>query len=82
MASHSVEDESSDSTSGRRGSPKFVYTIAEVEELTGLSRSTVYRELRDGRLFSIRIRGTRRVPADALRRYIAELVRDAREATP
>lgn len=48
------------------------YKVAEVAEHYGVSLSTIYREIKAGRLTAFRIgtgRGTVRVPADALAEF-------------
>ncbi|MFN8544621.1 MAG: helix-turn-helix domain-containing protein [Candidatus Binatia bacterium] len=50
---------------------KLLLRPPEVAELLGLGRSTVYDLLAAGDLPSVRLRGSVRVPAEALRRWIA-----------
>ncbi len=45
-------------------------SVREVCALTGLGRTSLYQELRSGRLRSLRIGGRRLVPADALEAWI------------
>jgi excisionase family DNA binding protein len=52
---------------------KLLYTVAEVQELTGLGRWKLYDLIRDGSLRSVKIGACRRIPADALRHFIASL---------
>jgi excisionase family DNA binding protein len=52
---------------------KLLYTVDEVMELTGLGRWKVYDVIRDGSLRSAKIGACRRIPADALRRFVADL---------
>jgi excisionase family DNA binding protein len=52
---------------------KLLYTVAEVQELTGLGRWKLYDLIRDGSLCSVKIGACRRIPADALRDFIASL---------
>ena len=59
---------------------KSLFTIDELTELTGLSRSTLYREIKSGRLFSLKIRGCRRVTQDALDRYLRNYETEHRES--
>jgi excisionase family DNA binding protein len=55
---------------------KLLYTVAEVQALTGLGKSKLYDLIRDGSLESVKIGGSRRVPADSLREFIASLPRE------
>ncbi len=55
---------------------KLLYTVAEVQALTGLGKSKLYDLIRDGSLESVKIGGSRRVPADALRDFVASLPRE------
>ena len=52
---------------------KLLYRVEEVSELTGLGRTLIYECLRNGRLESVRIGTARRVPADALTRFVEQL---------
>ena len=58
---------------------KLAYTLAEAVEMTGLSRSTLYRLAGANRIITIKV-GTRRlVTRQALERFLNELSREARE---
>lgn len=47
-----------------------LYRISEASRLLGLSRCTVWRALKDGRLRAVEIReGSRRIPEAELRRF-------------
>lgn len=46
--------------------PKLAYTISEACAATGLSRSTIYNLIRDGRLTKTKARGRTLIPADRL----------------
>ena len=52
---------------------KLLYTPVEAAHALGVSRSTVYVLMAAGDVPSVRIGASRRVPADALRRYIDHL---------
>ncbi len=52
---------------------KLLLTVEEAAERLALGRTMVYAELRAGRLESVRIGAARRVPADALARYVERL---------
>jgi excisionase family DNA binding protein len=64
-----------DASSGaaEQGKP---YKVALVAELLDIDESTVYREIKAGRLRALRIgagRGTYRIPRDAFDAYVKEL---------
>jgi excisionase family DNA binding protein len=50
---------------------KLCYTAREAAELLSVSRTKVYELMAAGLLDSIHIGRSRRIPADALRRYVA-----------
>ena len=50
---------------------RLLLTVPQVEAATGLSRATVSRLLASGELRSMKIGRCRRVPADALRDWVA-----------
>lgn len=50
--------------------------------LLSLKRSTIYEELRCGRLASVHVGRTRLVPASAIADYVAMLKREAAESAP
>jgi excisionase family DNA binding protein len=52
---------------------KLLLTVAETAEATGLGRSKVYELVAAGAIESVRIGRSRRVPRDAVERFIAEL---------
>lgn len=51
----------------------FMFTVTEVEAMTGLSRSFLYEEMRDGRLISVSAGRCRRIRGTDLAAYIARL---------
>lgn len=51
--------------------PRLAYSLAECEALTGLSRSTLYRLQARGELKTVKIGGSRLVPAKDLERLCA-----------
>ncbi len=55
---------------------KLLYTVAEVQALTGLGKSKLYDLIRDGSLESVKVGGCRRIPADSLVEFIASLPRE------
>jgi excisionase family DNA binding protein len=59
---------------------QLLYTMAEAQEITGLSRSTLYRLQRSGQLVTTTV-GTRRlVTRQALERFVDQLSHEARES--
>jgi len=50
---------------------RLAYRVSEVATLVGLSRSKTYLLIASGELPSVKIGGSRRVPADALRQWLA-----------
>lgn len=50
--------------------PKLLLTAEEAAEALSLSRSTVYLELASGRLESISVGRARRIPVDAVERWL------------
>jgi excisionase family DNA binding protein len=55
---------------------KLLYTPVEAAHALGISRSTVYVLMASGDLPSVRIGSSRRISADALRRYVTLLSSD------
>lgn len=56
---------------------KLLLTTEEAAELLGIGRTKVYELLYTGRLGSIKIGACRRIPAQALRAYVAALSNEA-----
>lgn len=54
--------------------PPLFYTVAEAAALLRVSRDTVYRQIRLGRLAAVRLGARRVVPADAIRQLITDVV--------
>jgi excisionase family DNA binding protein len=52
---------------------KLLLTPTEAAALLGIGRSKVYELLKTGQLPSVRIGTCRRVPADAVQKFVAEL---------
>ena len=57
---------------------RLLYTVDEVVTLTGLGKSKVYDVIRDGSLSSVKIGASRRIPAEALHQFVADLLAGAR----
>ena len=53
---------------------KQLYRVQEVTEALGLSRSTIYEQMRAQRLRSVKVGRSRRIPVEAIGEFI-ELVR-------
>lgn len=53
--------------------PRLLYPVREAMALLAMSRSTIYEQIRAGRLRSVRQGSSRLVPASALHDYIALL---------
>lgn len=56
---------------------KELYRVPDVMALLSLGRSTLYEELRSGRLRSVRVGRVRLIPAAAIADYIALLEQEA-----
>lgn len=59
--------------------PQLLLTVPEAAETPAISRSKLYELLAAGLVRSVRIDGSRRVPVDALKTYVAGLL-DREEA--
>ncbi|ARQ69918.1 helix-turn-helix domain-containing protein [Streptomyces marincola] len=55
----------------------FLYRIEEAMRVLNLSRSVIYEQIRAGRLRAVRQGRARRIPASAIRDYVALLEREA-----
>lgn len=55
------------------GQPRLLLTVEEAADRLGVGRSTMYGLIRDGEVESVQIGRLRRVPADALPRFLARL---------
>ena len=58
-------------------STRLLYRVPEAMAVLSLSRTVIYELLRSGRLRSVHEGRTRLIPAEALRDYVAQLVREA-----
>jgi excisionase family DNA binding protein len=52
---------------------RFLYSPEEVAESLGIGRTRVYEFMASGRLFSVKVGRSRRVPVKALREFVDEL---------
>ncbi|MEU6263884.1 helix-turn-helix domain-containing protein [Saccharopolyspora shandongensis] len=59
---------------------RLLYPVKEAMVLLSMSRSTIYEQLRTGRLRSVTQGASRLVPAIALNEYIELLEKEAKEA--
>ena len=55
---------------------KLLLNTSEAAQVLGICRSKLYELLRSGRLESVRIDGSRRIPADVLEEFVDRLRRD------
>ncbi|MFI0466915.1 helix-turn-helix domain-containing protein [Saccharopolyspora sp. 5N102] len=60
---------------------RLLYPIREAMALLSMSRSTIYEQIRAGRLRSVRQGASRLIPASALSEYVAMLEKEAQEAS-
>jgi excisionase family DNA binding protein len=60
---------------------KYLYKIPEAMVLLSMSRSSVYEQIRSGRLRSVQQGRARLISATAIRDYVALLEREAHEET-
>ena len=56
-----------------------LYTVQQVMDRTNLGQTKVYELIRTGELASVKVGKSRRVPASALRLWMAGLMRKANE---
>jgi excisionase family DNA binding protein len=54
-----------------REAAKLAYSVAELSDETSLSPQTLYKEIEDGRLNAVRIRGRIVIPATAVEDWLA-----------
>jgi excisionase family DNA binding protein len=58
-------------------SAQALYRIPEAMQLLSLSRSVIYKQIRSGRLRSVKEGTTRLIPAEAIAEYVALLEAEA-----
>jgi excisionase family DNA binding protein len=61
-------------------SEKIAYRMPEASEVSGIGRTTLYREIAAGRLESVLVGRRRLIPAVSLRNYIERLRAEANAA--
>lgn len=54
-------------------SPRIALTIEEFARSTGLGRTTIYQEIKNGRLVPVKVGKRTLVPADEARRWLGRL---------
>jgi excisionase family DNA binding protein len=59
---------------------RLLYRPTEAADLIAVSRARVYQLIAEGVIPSIRLGGSIRVPADALKAWVAQRVQDVAEA--
>ena len=60
---------------------KRLYRVQEAAEALGLSRSTIYEQIRSRRLRSVKVGRSRRIPAEAITEFVDLLRREAEDVT-
>ncbi|GAA4613016.1 helix-turn-helix domain-containing protein [Saccharopolyspora hordei] len=60
---------------------RLLYPIPEAMVLLSMSRSTIYEQIRRGRLRSVTQGASRFIPASALTEYVELLEKEAKEAS-
>lgn len=63
MEPHDINDET----------PRVLLTVEDAARRLSLGRTTMYALIKDGQIRTVRIGQLRRVPADALTAYVAQL---------
>jgi len=56
----------------------ILYTVEEVADILHIGRSTVFTLIKQGKLESIRLGRSRRVPIDAMQEYVNDLLSESR----
>lgn len=50
--------------------PKITYTVREACEVSGLSKTTIFHHIKEGRIRFRRVGGRTLIPSDALREFL------------
>ena len=53
---------------------KVLYTVPETAEMLSVSKSVIYHLIAKSEMYSVKVGGSRRVPAAAITRYIESLM--------
>ncbi len=61
---------------------KLLLTVAEACARAGLPRSRIYVELAAGRIFSVKVGRSRRIPASALEAFVGRLIAEQGQGQP
>lgn len=61
--------------------PRVLYRVEEAAELLSVSRNRIYELIRSNQLRTVRVGGSRRVPARSLDEYVARLLRGSGRGT-
>ena len=61
--------------------PRVLYRVEEAAELLSVSRNRIYELIRSNQLRTVRVGGSRRVPARCLDEYVARLLRGSGRGT-
>ena len=59
---------------------KMSFRLDEAEIMTGLSRATLYREMKDGHLITFKVRGTTLISREALQAFLGNAAAGAAQA--
>lgn len=62
--------------------PRMLLSVTEAGHLLGVSRAKVYELMAAGRLESVKLDRSRKVPLDALERFVQGLREDQRAKVP
>jgi len=54
-----------------------MYTVEEVADILHIGRSTVFNLIKEKKIQSIKLGRSRRVPLDAMKAYVNELIRES-----
>jgi excisionase family DNA binding protein len=57
---------------------RLLYRVNEAAETLGISRSQLYELMTTGQLDSVKVGALRRIPADALQRFVDDKLAEAR----
>jgi excisionase family DNA binding protein len=55
----------------------MLYRVEEVAQALKVGRSKVFDLIRSGELMSVKIGGSRRIPAESVQQYVSRLIADA-----
>ena len=55
----------------------MLFSIEEVADILHIGRSTVFKLIKEGKIQSIKLGRSRRIPIDAMQNYVNELIGEA-----